>query len=269
MYMMALENPDWYVQKLDITDTGVMNEKDIQAERDAGMDEELIQQEFYCSFEGGASGAYYIKPMQLAENEGRITHVKYDEQLPVDTWWDLGMGDATSIIFSQREPGTGAIRIIDYYESSGEGLAHYAAVIQNKPYIYGTHIGPHDLTVRELGSGVSRIEMARGLGIRFKIAKKLSLEDGINAVRMMLPMCYFDREKCERLIDALLTYHKKWDSTRHTWGDKPDHDWSSHAADAMRTGAVGRRNAKVPVSETRYQLDFNKYGQRKRSWRAA
>ena len=256
LFETAQDNKEWFTSRLTIEDTGVMTEEDIQAERDAGMDEELIQQEFYCSFDGGLSGAYYNKQMQDAYDEGRITDLAYDPTLPVDTWWDIGMHDSTAIAFTQTEPGTRTVRIIDYYETSGEGLAHYVKYLAGLPYIYGEHIGPFDLEVREMGTGKSRLEMAYELGLTFNIARKLPLEDGINAVRSMLPMVWFDKTKCRHLIDSLMSYHKMWDPKRREWKAKPEHDWSTHGADAMRCGSVGRRNAHIPERKKRYEVRY-------------
>ena len=262
MFHMAQNNPDWYCSKLTIEDTGVMSHKDIDEERRAGMDEELIQQEFYCSFKSPLQGSYYSKQMDEADDDTRIKEVPYDPDLPVDTWWDLGIGDSTVIIFVQEHYNE--IRIIDYYETSGEGLPYYVKFLREKPYVYRHHIAPHDISVKELGTGKSRIETARQLGINFEVARKLSIEDGINAVRSMLKQCWIDKTKCQRLIEALRHYHKEYDSLNKVWKQKPHHDWSSHPCDALRTGAVGRKRAKIPVKKDRYEI---KKGT-KRAWMA-
>jgi hypothetical protein len=178
------------------------------------------------------------------------------------------MHDSTAIIFTQTPKFSNAIHVIDYHEESGEGLPHYRRVLASKPYVYGEHIGPHDLEVRELGTGKSRLEMAHDLGIRFRVARKLPLDDGINAVRTMLPLMKFDSTKCARLIDAMMSYHKKWNPRLSEWSPKPEHDWSSHACDAMRTGAVGRRNARIPDRKRRYETK-NWGGKKSKSWMAA
>lgn len=265
MKQMAEHNDDWFYQMCTVNDTNVLTEEDIQAERDAGMDEELIQQEFYCSFEGGLSGAYYGKEMDEAERDKRICEVPYDPMLPVDTWWDLGIGDATAIVFTQV--AFNQIRVIDYYETSGEGLKYFIKYLAEKPYVYGDHIAPHDIEVREMGTGKSRLETARSLGLNFRVARKLPIDDGINAVRSMLPLCWFDRENTEHLREALSSYRKEFDAKNRCYKSKPNHDWSSHAADAMRTGAVGRRRAYVPKKKDRYQLKDFRHTQR--TWMSA
>ena len=193
-------------------------------------------------WEGGflvyTEGSYYSSEMRRAKDEDRITKVRYDRAKGVVTSWDLGIGDSTSIVFSQFI-GT-EIHIIDYYEASGAGLEHYAKVLQDKGYVYDQHVFPHDVRVRELGTGKSRIETLEGLGIRdIEIAPSLLIDDGIQKVREMLDKCFFDETKCEKLIDALLNYSRDWDDNGKTWRMRPRHDWSSHGADAMRYMAIG------------------------------
>ena len=186
------------------------------------------------------SGAYFNIEMMNARDDGRIGTVPYDPRLPVVTSWDLGIGDSTAIIFAQFH-GT-EVRIIDFYEQSGVGLDHYARVLQDKGYRYDQHILPHDVRVKELGSGKSRLETLQSLGVTpITIAPQLSVDDGIQAVRSMIPLCWFNAETCDHLIEALRAYHREYDDQRLTWKGRPEHDWSSHPADAMRYLAVGYR----------------------------
>lgn len=248
LYDMALNNPDWFCERLTINDTQredgspVITSDDIDKDRREGMDEELIQQEYYCSFEGYQQGAYYSKQLREAEKEGRIGIVPWEPRLPVCTFWDLGIGDASAIWFVQRAGQQ--MRVIDYYETSGEGMAYYAKFLAEKPYKYTEHWFPHDGDVKELGTGVSRKETAEGLGLGpIEIVARLSVDDGINAVRMVFPKCWFDREKCQQGLNALANYHKVYDDNRQEFKAKPEHDWSSHAADAFRYFAVAIDNA--------------------------
>ena len=195
-------------------------------------------------WEGGfltfSEGAYYSTEMRRAKDEDRIGDVRYDRAKPVITAWDLGIGDSTSIWFAQF---IGAeVHIIDYYEASGVGLDHYARVLQDKGYIYDQHILPHDVRVKELGSGKSRLETLDGLGIRnVEIAPQLMVDDGIQAVRSLLDKCWFDEKKCEKGVDCLINYSRDWDENGKTWRSRPRHDWASHGADAFRYLAVGYR----------------------------
>ena len=187
-----------------------------------------------------AEGAYYATEMRDCKDQGRIGTVQYAPSVPVTTAWDLGIGDSTAIWFAQH---VGAeVRLIDYYESSGVGLDHYMRVLNEKGYVYGNHILPHDVRVRELGSGKSRMEVLDSLGARpITVAPQLMVDDGIQSVRSMLTNCWFDAERCERGIDALRQYHREYDDNGKVWRSRPSHDWASHGADAFRYLAVGHR----------------------------
>jgi phage terminase large subunit len=242
IFEMARGNQKWFCQVLSVDDTKVLSPEIIEEERAAGMPEEMVQQEFFCSFDAGLVGSYYGTQMARALEDGRIMTVPWEPRVEVHTAWDLGMHDACSIWFYQQVGLE--VRLIDYYEGSGEGLAHYARVLKDKEYVYGKHYAPHDIEVRELGTGKSRKDTAAMLGIRFTTLPKLPLDDGIDAVRNILPRCYFDYEKCTRGIEALRQYKKKWNDKMRCYSSTPDHDWSSHAADSFRYLAVALKEKK-------------------------
>jgi phage terminase large subunit len=187
-------------------------------------------------------GAFYAMEMLEAKSAERITAVPYDKSAAVVTAWDLGMADTTAIWFAQfigKE-----VRIIDFYENSGLALDHYVQVLQGKGYTYDQHILPHDVRVKELGTGKSRLEVLQSLGLtNVDVAPMLGVEDGIQQVRSMIPRCWFDADKCERGIDALRQYRRDWDEAGKHWRGRPLHDWSSHAADAFRYLAIGYKPA--------------------------
>ena len=240
LFNMANRNERWFCQKLSIDDTSVLTQEAIEEEREAGMPEELIQQEFYCSFDAPLVGSYYGSLMAKALAEERIKNVPYEPRLEVHTSWDLGMGDSTAIIWFQQFGNE--YRIIDYYENQGEGIPHYIKVVREKDYIYGRHIAPHDIKVREMGTGKSRFEVARDLGIRFDVCPNIQVDDGIEAVRSIIPRCYFDEKKCSILVEALRQYRKDYDEKNKVYKNRPLHDWSSHGADAFRYLALGTRD---------------------------
>jgi phage terminase large subunit len=152
--------------------------------------------------------------------------------LQVHTAWDLGISDHTSIWFYQQAGFE--VRLVDYYAAAGYGLDHYAGVLQSKGFRYGSHYLPHDVEVKELGTGRSRLETLNSLGLSAFVVRRLSVEDGINAVRRILPRCWFDRTKCAEGIKALKQYRRDWDDVRKVFYERPLHDWSSHPADAFR-----------------------------------
>lgn len=232
----AERDKDWLALMLRASETGLVDEAEL-ADARKSMSEDQYAQEYECSFEAAIVGAYYGKLMADAKAENRITRVPYDPSAQVHTGWDLGIGDSTSIWFGQvvgRE-----IHLIDYYESSGVGLDHYAKVLREKPYVYGEHLVPHDAGARELGTGKTRQETLEGLGIRTTVLPMQAVDDGINAVRMLIPRTWFDAEKCARGIECLRQYRREFDDKRKAFRDRPLHDWTSHGADALRTFAMG------------------------------
>lgn len=182
-------------------------------------------------------GQIYKNELEKLFVDGRLGRVAYDPMLPVHTGWDLGVSDSTTIWFAQRIAGE--FRIIDYYEASGEGLPHYAQVLQSKGYVYGKHIAPHDIAVRELGSGKSRIEIAKQLGINFEIAPNLPLEDGINAVRLALATMWFDEQKTKAGFNGLKHYRRDYNQKLGEFKATPVHDWASHPSDGLRYLVLG------------------------------
>lgn len=243
----AIKNDDkWFVQTYKASETGVISSEELEDAKKI-MDEDEFAQEYECSWTASIQGAYYGKQLSEADNEGRICNVPYDPLLPVNTYWDLGVGDATSIWFVQVYKQE--LRVIDYYENSGEGLPHYARILQEKKYVYGDHYAPHDIQVRELGTGKSRLETARLLGISFRITPMLPVDDGIDAARAIIQKCWFDVKKCEFGLQALRNYRKEWDDRRQEYKSRPFHDWSSHAADAFRYFAVSFKDPKKKAKQ--------------------
>lgn len=265
---MAKRNEKWFHQVLragngpDRTKrpdgTPVISDAIIDDERKSGMSEEMIEQEFYCSFEAPMVGAYYATQMRLLDKQKRIGKVPWEPKLLVDTAWDLGVDDSTSIWFIQRYGMEH--RAIDYYENSGEGLAHYVKILKEKNYAYGKHYAPHDIEVREFSSGKSRVETGRSLGIKFITVQRHEVEDGIEAVRNLLPSFWMDDTLCQRGIDGLREYRKEWDEDKKVFRGSPLHNWASHPADAFRTYAWGvRARAKHQKSPQRRALDNHDY----------
>jgi len=237
LYQIAIQSDDWFTSKLTIEDTKHISMDLIEKERKEGiMSEDLIQQEYFTSFSLGIEGGYYTKIMDRLRTAGHVCPVPLENGFQVHTSWDLGVRDSTTIIFFQTIGQT--VRVIDYYENSKEGLEHYISVLRQKGYIYGKHIAPHDIRVREFGSGITRYEKARQLGIAFTIADNISIEDGIEAVRTALPKIWFDSSKCVELIKAIENYRQEYDSKKKIYHPRPYHNWASHAADNLRYLAV-------------------------------
>lgn len=239
-YEKAKQDPDWYVRIHRASETGYVKDSELAASRKQ-MSDEQYEQEYECSWSAAVKGAYYGKLLDDARAQNRLREtLNPDKGVKVETWWDLGMGDSTAIWFAQRSGPE--VRILDYYEASGEALSHYAGVLEQKAkqrgWLYGDHVVPHDARQRSLDSGRTRLDTLKSLGINATVQAAQKVEDGIEAVRRLLPSCWFDEPRCRRGLDALRQYRAEYDDVRRTFRLKPVHDWASHAADAFRYGAM-------------------------------
>jgi len=223
----------------------------IDEDRDSGMEEEFLQQEYYCSFTGSMIGSYYGRLVEEAEHEGRIgLSTQYDPTLPVYTSWDIGTRDTTAIWFYQKK--NRCIYFIDYFEDSGEGVEHYIKHLYQQKYTYAKNYTPHDIKKRDFSTGKSAITVAETLTSKagfFTVVPVMPIEVGIQAVRSIFPRCFFNSIKVKRGIDALKDYHKKYDAERKIFSTSPDHSWSSHASDAFRIFATSFEEPLVSSGE--------------------
>lgn len=249
-YLIGLQNPDQYtVIYRTIDDTlreeegetvdnlRVALEDDRKLVAIGEMTQEEFDQEWYCSFEAAIKGAYYARQIAQARADGRIKVVPYDPALLVHTVWDLGVGKNLAIGFYQvlgKEP-----RMIDFWQGDEkDGIPQAAKALKEKPYVYGKHFGPHDIRATEQGTGVSKIETAEGLGIKFEIVPNIGVDNGINAGRLFFARLFVDEKKCAYWLDAIAQYHQEWDDKRGMFIEKPYHDWTSHPADIHRYAAI-------------------------------
>ena len=245
-YKMAQENDKWFSELLTVNDTcredgaPIMTEDMIQEEKDAGMPPDMIQQEYYCSFEAGMAGAFYTYELKLSEDEGRQGDYPWDPAKPCFAVWDLGIQDATSIGIFQTHPQNGNPVLIDAINDRNKGLDHYIRVLGELPYVILRHFAPHDIEVRDWATGKSRKAIAATLGIDFEVTDKLLISDGIQACRNFLRICYFNthKEGVTKVIDSLSSYRREFDDKRDMYTDRPVHDWASHDSDMMRYAGV-------------------------------
>lgn len=262
----AKTDDKWFVSLLTVDDTGAIAKDVLEQERKEIIakngDDSIYQQEYYCSFDASVQGSYYGNQVYEAEQQGRIKAVPYDRGLKVDTWWDLGVGDAMAIWFTQtvgRE-----IHVIDCLDAEGEGIPYYVAELQKRGYVYGTHYWPHDGEARELSTGVSRKETAERLGLTpILIVPNIGIDDGIQATRLLFSRLWFDTERCKRGLEAIKNYRKAYDEKRKQYRDHPEHDWSSHFADALRYLAVGHGRFKETAQDSKrpkQNVRITKYG---------
>ena len=244
-----LHSEEWAALMYRASETGILSAEDLATARRETSEAEY-EQEYECSFTAAVAGAYYGRLM-----EGRISSVPYQPGCPVTTAWDLGFSDSTAIWFAQvvgRE-----VHVIDYYQASGVGLEHYVRVLQEKGYVYAEHLLPHDAGASELGTGTTRLETLRRLGIRGRVLPMTKVDDGINAVRLLLPRCWFDEKRCAQGLEALRLYQREWDEKAQDFRARPLHDWTSHGADAFRYLAMGLREEEKGASPMRAKSNWN------------
>jgi len=232
----AEKEDGWGLLEFKASETGVVDDTELKAAKNE-MGEDKYRQEFECSFDAAVEGSYYGQILNELEDKKHMQEIPKEELSRTFTAWDLGMGDSTSIWVAQLV-GT-EVRLIDYYENHGVGLDHYVKWIRDNDYIKAQHILPHDVRVRELGTGKSRLEMLEEAGLEVKIAPRMGLDDGIQAVRRLLPRCWFNVPQVQNGLNCLRNYRRDYDEKRKIFYERPLHDWSSHGSDSFRYLALG------------------------------
>jgi hypothetical protein len=262
----AKASDDWFYLQLKASETGLLDEQELFDARQQ-MGQDRYDQEYECSFEAAIQGAYYAEALKRVRADGRLGRVPIERALPVSTAWDLGVSDSTAIWFVQivgRE-----VRVIDYEEGSGVGLDEYSRILRDRGYLYGAHYLPHDIAVRELSTGKSRLETLRGLGLGdIQVVPQHNVQDGINAVRRLLDRVWIDETRCKRGVECLWQYRREWDEKGKTWRNNPLHDWTSHGADAFRTFAAGWAEPELRKTADRWG-DGYRSPSRSQSWTVA
>jgi hypothetical protein len=231
----AKSEEGWKYLEFKASQTGVLPESELKAAY-REMGEDKYNQEFECSFNAAVEGSYYGKLINDLERDHHITDFPRDDLCRSFTSWDLGMGDSTAIWVAQVVGKE--IRLLDCVENHGQALDWYVNWLRDNKYEGFTHILPHDVQVRELGTGKSRREVLEEAGLTITIAPRLSVADGIQAVRRLLPRCWF-HPRTKQGVDALRNYRREHDEKRQIFYEKPLHDWSSHMSDAFRYLAIG------------------------------
>ena len=262
MYEHACNDPAWYAKVYRASDTGVIDEAELEdAKRIMTADE--YEQEYECSWSAAIRGAIYGGEIASARREERIGFVPIDPSLELMTFWDLGISDAMAIWFAQAVGKE--IRFIHYYENSGHGMAHYINYVKDYARDHRLRLGeqfaPHDIEVRELSTGKTRRSAALEMGFNFSVAPRMGLQDGIDATRRIMSRCWFDSKGCSYGVDCLSLYRHEWDDKKGSFRDAPVHDWTSHCADAFRTFAVAWNDRLVggqkPMSAVSIAGGFN------------
>ena len=277
-WQQAQKEPDWFALMLKASTSIPINDRlakehgdewakkqrlllsDELASLRSDMSEEEYDQEFECSFEAAILGAIYGKYIAKAEQDKRIRSLPFDPASQVYTAWDIGGdGDATSIWFCQIAHNE--IHVIDHYEAVGADSAPHAKAVLAKPYSYAMHFLPHDAGPKKIGINKSYKDFLEGHGLRnLTVLPMDSREVGINAVRLALPRCYFDAQRCNYGIECLKMYHFEYDNKSKVMKSMPKHDWTSHAADAFRYLCIGIEKHRGVSSSFRRKLVYPKIG---------
>lgn len=230
-------DPEWGRSLLKWNDTNILDVREIERMKRTMRPEEF-DQEMNCSWNAALRGAYYAKEVSAAEQAGRITTVKYDKTLPVTAAVDLGWSDAMVVVFYQQAGTEHRILGARAYEQTS--IPDMVMDWRTLPFPIDTVVLPHDAKVHELGSGKTRQEVFHGLGCSTVMAPNQNVHEGINQVRDFIPNCWFDRDECKTLIEALLAYRSEYDEVKNVHRVTPIHDWASHWADAFRYLVLGR-----------------------------
>ncbi len=240
---LAQDDPSWFAMMLKASESGLVKQTELDdAAKD--MTPEQYAQEFECSFDAAILGAYYGSDIARAEREGRVGMFPLDPLLPVHTAWDLGIGDSTAIWLWQAAPD--GLRVIGHIEDHGKALPHYVGELSALGYRYGLDFVPHDAKARELGTGRTRVETLISLGRKPQLVPAHTVEDGINALRVMFPRIRFDAEATKHGLEALRQYRTDFDEKTKAFKNTPRHDWTSHSADAARYMAIAYRDMVAP-----------------------
>ena len=226
---------EWALLEFKASQTGIVPQEELDAARKE-MGDDKYNQEFECSFNAAVEGSYYGAILNGLDQQGRFCEIVRDDLCKTYAAWDLGVGDSTAIWIAQVAGQE--VRLLDYIENHGQGLDWYVRELKSRNWEKAENLLPHDVEVRELGTGRSRLEMLREAGLDCTVLPRLPVDDGIAAVRRLLPRCWFD-PKTKQGLDCLRNYRREYDEKRNVFFDKPLHDWSSHGSDAFRYLALG------------------------------
>jgi len=245
------DDPDWYISILRASETGILPPDELELARKT-MSAEQYEQEYECSFEAATPGLIYARYIADAEREGRITRVPHDPSVPVYAAWDLGYGNTAIWIYQLAGQ---EIHMIDYAEFLASSFTDALEWCKRRPYLIDEHILPHDAMAHEHLTGTTRYQVMVQHGFRCRVLRgnhaKIGVWEGIEQVRIAFPRMWFDARNCEAGLNALRQYRQEYDERRRVYSLMPLHDWSSHAADALRYAVIGLELLRSPATPPR------------------
>jgi len=236
LFDRADKEEGWAALQFKASETKLIDEEELLSARKE-MGDDKFNQEFECSFNAAVEGSYYGKIIGELEEKNRMCEITRDDLCQTYVAWDLGMGDSTALWVAQNAGQE--VRLMDYVENHGQGLDWYVNWLKDNKWETAEQLLPHDVAVRELGTGKSRLEVLRESGLNVKVLPRLSVDDGIQSVRRLLPRCWFNIPQVKQGLDCLRNYRREHDEKRNVFFDKPLHDWASHGSDSFRYLALG------------------------------
>lgn len=252
---------NWYRGFYPVNKTGRISNQELEDIKKIMTPEEYAQ-EYECAWEISLPGTFYGELIKKMEDENRVREGVYLIDRPVNTYWDLGYSDDTAIIFAQEDKGK--ILVVDSMADRGYPLPYYIKKLREKPYKYGRHFAPHDIRKTDFTNGKSAMDIASEYNFDFEITPRVGVIDGINAARLTLEDCIFEKNKTEDLVESLRQYRRKYDPETKAFSQNPLHDWTSHYADAFRYLAVCKGGnidgeKSKPLDEEKYRSEYYRY----------
>jgi hypothetical protein len=251
--MSLRDNPSSFAERLTADETPVFSREVLESERRAYMAEygqyegdALFRQEYYCDFSAANIGAILGRYVEAADKEGRLTEVESDPNFPIEVSCDIGFRDTASFWFWQARPDGYAL--VDYDEDTGLDASDWIDRLKAKPYTYGSIWLPHDAIAKTFQTKRSVTEQFQAARIaqRVDMVPMLSKADRINAARIVIERCRFDKVKCKTGLDGLRSWAYEYNDETKTYSKEPRHDWASHPGDGFSYGAVVMRQRQLP-----------------------
>ena len=238
MLEYAKNDPTWFWSVDTADSTGVLSEEVLSKEK-SEMDIDVFMQEYYCSFDAAAKGAYYSEQIMELRKQKRLCKVPYDSKLKVCTAMDPG-DVTTSIVYFQIYGKE--VRIINAEEFYSPSVEQVFTSITEKPYDYEYHFLPHDATVSQMATGMSIIAQLKKLGLQNiyrtsegdGLPQQKAKMDGIKLVQTAFPSFWIDESLEKTVLEPLSNYAPKYSDTKHDYSKEPEHNWASHMSDAIR-----------------------------------
>jgi len=239
LWQQVRNDPRWHTSIVTVDDSHLLSDDVLNAEK-REMPDELFRQEYFCDWSAANVGSVFGKYMEAAEKEGRIVSaLRPDPMADLVVSSDIGYRDKAA--FWWWRPCVGGFELVDYDEASGLDAEEWCDRLKTKSPA-SMLLLPHDARAKSFLSRHSTVEIflanARSHFGEIRVNPVRKKTDSINAGRKVLRSCRFDESTTSVGIEALRFYHYKYLDDQKIFSAEPEHDWSSHAADAFMEGAA-------------------------------